>query len=302
MLDRGDFVVTAEIGAPHGADSALLIERVEMVRNFCDAINLPDNARCVPTMNSTICAHYVLQAGVEPILHLTTRDRNQIAIQSELYGAYAIGVRNVLFMAGDHARFGSHPDAKMVYDLDTNGALTLAKHLSSGVDNAGDELEGIPEFYLGATINPNDDPMKEHVVRLEKKRKAGAQFFQTQAIFGPSRLENFMRFVDSDLKILAGIIPLRDSEMAGFMNEFVPGIQIPDDFIKRLDEVGSGLDEEASIEAMKAEGIQIALETIEVVRNIDGINGLHLMGVGWTESVVELVKGAGLYPRPKVQR
>ncbi len=302
MFERGDFVVTGEIGAPHGADSTLLIERVEMVQNFCDAINIPDNARGIPTMSSTVCAHYVLQAGAEPILHLTTRDRNQISIQSELYGAYALGVRNILFVAGDPTRFGSHPHAKEVYDLDTIEVLSLAKHLSNGVEYAGDELEGSPEFYLGATLNPNDGLIDETIRRTLKKRDAGAQFFQTQAIFNTSRLEKLLNHLDSDLNILAGIIPLRDSEMAEFMNEFVPGIQVPDEFIKRLDDAGRGLDEELKYDAMKAEGIQIALETIKVVRGIDGINGLHLMGVGWTESIVELVNSAGLYPRPDVKR
>ena len=302
LLDRGEFVVTGEIGAPHGADATLLIERVDIVREFCDAINVPDNARGVPTMSSTVCAQYVLQAGAEPVLHITTRDRNRIAIQSDLYGAFALGVRNILFMSGDHPRFGSHPDAKMVYDLDTLESLSMAKHLSSGLDYAGDELEGIPEFFLGATINPNDDPIDEHVQRTQKKREAGAQFFQTQAIFDPSRLEDFMNRVDSDFIVLAGVIPLRDSEMAKFMNTFVPGIQVPDKFIKRLDDAGRGLNEDACMVAMKAEGIQIALETIDLIRGIDGINGLHLMGVGWPESIVAIVKGSGLYPRPKGER
>ncbi len=273
-----------------------------MVREFCDAINIPDNARGVPTMSSAICAQFVIQHGAEPVLHMTTRDRNQLAIQSELYGAYAIGVRNVLFIAGDHTRFGSHPHAKMVYDLDTLNVLSLTKRLSAGVDFAGEELEGTPEFYIGATINPNDGPINEIVLRTQSKRDAGAQFFQTQAIFEPARLEDFMNQIDSDLKILAGIIPLRDSEMAEFMNEFIPGISVPDEFIKRLNDAGNGFENEARTEAMKAEGIQIALETIEIVREIDGINGLHLMGVGWTESISELVQKAGLYPRPKVRR
>ena len=272
-----------------------------MVREFCDAINIPDNARGVPTMSSSICAQFAIQHGAEPVLHMTTRDRNQLAIQSELYGAYAIGVRNVLFIAGDHTQFGSHPYTKMVNDLDTMKVLSLTKRLSTGVDFAGDVLEGIPDFYLGATINPYDGPLDEVIERTLRKRDAGAQFFQTQAIFNPSRLKEFMSHVDSDLKVLAGIIPLRNSVMAEFMNEFVPGIHVPHEFIKRLKEAGSGLDEEASMDAMKAEGIQIALETIDIVRKIDGINGLHLMGVGWTESIIELVKRTGLYPRPKLE-
>ena len=134
MLDKGEFVVTAEIGAPHGADSNLIVERAEMVRDYCDAVNVPDNARGIPTMSSTICAQYVLQTGAEPIMHLTTRDRNRISLQSEIYGAYALGIRNILFVAGDHARHGTHPDAKVVYDLDTIKAISLTTKLREGTD------------------------------------------------------------------------------------------------------------------------------------------------------------------------
>ena len=254
-------------------------------------------------MSSTVCSQFVLQAGAEPILHLTTRDRNQIAFQSELYGAYALGVRNLLIMAGDPTRFGTHPHAKMVNDLDTIEALALAKHLSTGVDSVGDELEGTPEFYLGATVNPNDTSLEDQHRRMKAKSEAGAQFFQTQAIFDPTLLKKFMAQIDNELNVLVGIIPLRDSEMAQFMNDFVPGIQVPDEFIRRLDDAALAHDEEeAKIEAMKSEGIQIALETIEVVREIDGVDGLHLMGVGWSESIVELVNQAGLYPRTGKKR
>ena len=300
MLEKGEFVVTAEIGAPHGADSNLIVERTEMVRDYCDAINIPDNARGVPTMSSTICAHYVLQNGAEPIMHLTTRDRNRISIQSELYGAYAVGIRNVLFVAGDHARYGSHPDAKVVYDLNTINALVLATKLRDGTDFAGDELEGVPEFYIGATFNPNVSSIEEHVIQTEGKQNAGAQFFQTQAIFEPEKLKDFMSMTSGlNLKVLAGIIPLRDVEMAEFMNTQMPEITIPDEIIKRIEDAGKGLNEEARIKEMQKEGIRIALETLEKVRRINGINGVHLMGVGWTESIVELVKGANLFPRPE---
>ena len=271
-----------------------------MVRDYCDAINIPDNARGVPTMSSTICAHYVLQTGAEPIMHLTTRDRNRISIQSELYGAYAIGVRNILFVAGDHARYGSHPDAKMVYDLDTIKALTLTTNFREGTDYAGDELEGVPDFYIRATFNPNDSSIEEHVLQTERKQKAGAQFFQTQAIFEPEKLKDFMNLASGlNLKVLAGIIPLRDVEMAEFMNNQIPGIEIPDEIIKRMESAGKGLNEEIRIEEMQKEGIRIALETIDRVRRINGIHGIHVMGVGWTESIVELVKGANLFPRPE---
>lgn len=300
MLEKGDFVVTAEIGAPHGADSNLLAERVEIVRDYCDAINVPDNARGVPTMSSTICAHYVMQAGAEAIMHLTTRDRNRISIQSELYGAYALGVRNVLIIAGDHAQHGSHPEAKVVYDLDTITTIELITKLGAGIDSAGDELEGVPDFYIGSTFNPNTSVLEEQVLQTEKKLNAGAQFFQTQAIFEPDRLKEFMEMTSGlSLNVLAGIIPLRDVEMAEFMNSNVPEITVPDQIIKRMSDAGKGLDEEARIESMQNEGIRIALELLEEVRRIRGVNGVHLMGVGWTESVVELVKGANLFPRPR---
>ena len=293
-------MVTAEIGAPHGSDSNLILERTEMVREYCDAINVPDNARGVPTMSSVICAHYVLQAGAEPIMHLTTRDRNRISIQSELYGAYALGVQNILFVAGDHARYGSHPNAKVVYDLDTVEALALATKLRNGTDLVGDELEGVPDFYIGATINPNVSSLEEHLLLVEEKQKAGAQFFQTQAIFEPEKLKDFMSLSSSlHLNVLAGIIPLRNTEMAEFMNTQIPEITVPEEVIKRIGNAGKGLDEEARDEEMRREGIRIALETIEQVRRINGINGVHLMGVGWTESIIELSKGANLFPRPK---
>ena len=300
MLEKGDFVVTAEIGAPHGADSNLLAERVEIVRDYCDAINVPDNARGVPTMSSTICAHYVMQAGAEAIMHLTTRDRNRISIQSELYGAYALGVRNVLIIAGDHAQHGSHPEAKVVYDLDTITTIELITKLGAGIDSAGDELEGVPDFYIGSTFNPNTSVLEEQVLQTEKKLNAGAQFFQTQAIFEPDRLKEFMEMTSGlSLNVLAGIIPLRDVEMAEFMNSNVPEITVPDQIIKRMSDAGKGLDEEARIESMQNEGIRIALELLEEVRRIRGVNGVHLMGVGWTESVVELVKRANLFPRSR---
>jgi methylenetetrahydrofolate reductase (NADPH) len=242
----------------------------------------------------------VLQTGAEPIMHLTTRDRNRISIQSELYGAFALGIRNILFVAGDHVRYGSHPDAKVVYDLDTINALTLVTKLREGTDFAGDELEGVPEFCIGATFNPNDRSLEEHVLQTEKKQKAGAQFFQTQAIFAPEKLKDFMGLASGlNLKVLAGIIPLRDVEMAEFMNTQIPEITIPEEIVKRMDNAGKGLDEEARIEEMQKEGLRIALETLEEVRRIKGINGVHLMGVGWTESIVELAKGANLFPRPE---
>jgi methylenetetrahydrofolate reductase (NADPH) len=271
-----------------------------MVREYCDAINVPDNARGVPTMSSAICAHYVLSSGVEPIMHMTTRDRNRISIQSELYGAYALGIRNILFIAGDHAKHGTHPGAKEVYDLDTIKAIELTSNLRQGVDFAGDEIEGAPEFYIGATFNPNAQSLEEQVLLTEKKQAAGAQFFQTQAIFDPARLKDFMKLVTSlNPKVLAGIIPLRNIEMAEFMHNHVPEITIPKEIVSRMRDAGRGFDETERVEAQRNEGIQIALELLGSIRKIKGVNGVHLMGVGWTESIIELSKLGNLVPRPR---
>lgn len=293
--------MTGEIGPPRGADHNIVIERTRLIADFCDAVNITDNVRGIPSMSSAVCAKYVIETGAEPIMQMSTRDRNRISIESELYGAYALGIRNILFITGDHTLLGSHPEAKMVYDIDSIQALKLATHLMSGTDLAGDTLEGTPQFLLGSTFNPYADPLEMHAIRVEKKRDAGAQFFQTQAIFDTNRLESFMDLVrDLNIKVLAGIIPLKGPKMAQFMNKRVPGIKIPKDFITRLEAAGEGLKEEPKRTAMREEGLLIASETIQSIRSIKGINGIHLMGIGWEESIPELVKRAGLYPRPKV--
>ena len=300
LLERGEFVVTGEVGPPHGANHQLVVERTRLVKDYCDAINITDNVRGIPTMSSMTCAHYVLETGAEPIMQMSARDRNRILFESELYGAYAMGIRNILFMTGDHTLLGSHPQTKMVYDLDSIQALGLASHLMGGTDLAGDKLEGTPDYYLGATFNPYADPMEMHVWRVEKKRDTGAQFFQTQAIYDTSRLEEFMKGIRGyNVKVLAGIIPLKGPKMAAFMNRQIPGIKIPEEFIERLEKAGAGLKGAEKRTAVRGEGLRIATETIEAVKKITGVNGVHIMGVGWEESIPELVKGTGLHPRPK---
>jgi methylenetetrahydrofolate reductase (NADPH) len=300
LLESGEFVITAEIGLPCGSDSGLITDSVEMIRQYCDVVNAPDNPMGNPSMSSTVGSYFVLRAGAEPILQLSTRDRNRIALQSELFAAYALGIRNVLFISGDHPRHGKMKGARSVYDIDSVQALQMARSLMDGYDALGEELEGVPEFYLGATFNPYEEPMDHHVLRTEEKKNAGAEFFQTQAIFDTGRLAEFMEASSHlDLRVIAGIIPLQSPDAARFMNEFVPGIVIPEGMIERLDVAADGLEEEELLQATKPVGIEIALETINELRRMDGIQGLHIMGVGWIESVIEIVKQAGLYPRPK---
>jgi len=298
-LDAGKFAITGEIGPPRGADHTFVIERTKLIADYCDGINTTDNVRGIPTMSSTACARLVLDAGGEPILQLATRDRNRISIESELYGAYALGIRNVLFITGDRTVMGPHSDAKLVFDIDSIQALQLANHIMKGTDFAGEELEGIPRFFMGATFNPYADSIETEVRRAEQKRDAGAQFFQTQAIFDIDRFEIFMDSIrDLELKVLAGIIPLRGPKNARFMNANIPGIKIPEEYIKRLEAAGKGLKEDAERDALREEGLLLASEIIKSIRKIKDVDGLHLMGIGKKENIPELVKRAGLSQRP----
>lgn len=299
-MDAGIFAITSEIGPPRGADHKIIIERTKLIADYCDAINITENVRGIPTMSSTACARIVLDAGAEPIMQLSTRDRNRISIESELYGAYALGIRNILFITGDRTIMGSHTDAKMVFDIDSIHALQLSSHLMRGTHLDGEELEGTPQFFMGSTFNPYAHSIEAEVLRAEKKRDAGALFFQTQAIFDTAKLESFMDLAsDLKLKVLAGIIPLRGPKNARFMNKNVPGIEIPEEYIKRLEAAGKGLKDDAERNALREEGLLIASEIIKSIRKIKGISGLHLMGIGREESIPDLVKRAGLSPRPK---
>ena len=301
-MDAGIFAITGEIAPPRGADHNLVIERTKLIADYCDAINITDNVRGIPTMSSTACARIVLDAGVEPIMQLSTRDRNRISIESELYGGYALGIRNILFITGDSTIMGPHTEAKMVFDIDSIQALQLSSHLMRGTTFDGEVLEGTPQFFMGSTFNPYADSIELEILRTEKKRDAGAQFFQTQAIFDTDRLESFMELAsDLKLKVLAGIIPLRGPKNARFMNMNVPGIKIPEEYINRLESAGKGLKEDAERDAMREEGIFIASEIIKSIRKIKGISGLHLMGIGREASIPELVKRAGLSPRPNME-
>lgn len=300
-LDAGIFAITSEIGPPRGTDSDFIIERTKLIADYCDAINVTDNVGGVPTMSSTASARLVLDAGGEPILQLSTRDRNRIAIESELYGAYALGIRNVLFITGDRTIMGAHSDAKLVFDMDSIQALRFTSHLMEGIDFDGEELQGKPEFFMGATFNPFAESIEMEILRTKQKKDAGAQFFQTQAVFDTLAFETFVdRIRDLELKILVGIIALRGPKNARFMNVNVPGIKIPEEYIKRLESAGKGLKDDEERDAMRNEGLLIASETIKVIRNIKGIAGLHLMGIGREESIPDLVKLAGLSSRRKL--
>ncbi|MFX1263187.1 MAG: methylenetetrahydrofolate reductase [Promethearchaeota archaeon] len=299
MLQSREFVVTVEIGAPRGADHLSLLEKTSIVRDFCDVVNIPDNPRRIPRMSSIAGARLALDAGVEPILQIAMRDRNRTALMSDLYGAYALGIRNVLFVTGDLPGLGSDAQAKIVSDIDSVQALRLAARMMAGKDHTDEEIEGVPDFFLGSTFNPFVEPVEHQIQRTKLKHESGARFFQTQAVFDTNRFAEFVECLeDLNTYILAGVIPLRGLEMADFMSEHVAGITIPDELHQRLENAAEGPDDDEREQATQLEGLSIATETIRSLRKIDGVDGVHIMAVGWESCVPELVKSAGLYPRP----
>ena len=249
-------------------------------------------------MSSIAGARLVLDAGAEPVLQIAMRDRNRVALMSDLYGAHALGVRNVLFVTGDLPGLGSDPQASIVSDIDSVQALKLATRMMAGKDHTEEELEGAPDFFLGSTCDPFVEPLVEQIRRTKMKHESGAQFFQTQAVYDIDRFAKFVESIeDLDTYILAGVVPLRGLEMAEFMSEHVHGITIPDTIFQRLENSAEGLDDEQKEHAAQQEGLSIATETINSLRMIDGVDGFHIMAVGWESCVPELVRSAGLYPR-----
>jgi methylenetetrahydrofolate reductase (NADPH) len=299
LLESGHFVVTAEVGPPQGSDAALVVERVELIRNHCDAINVADNPLGAPRMSSLACARLIVDAGAEPIMHVATRSRSEVLLQSELFGASALGVRNLLFITGDEAIAEGEPQSATVSEMDSIEGLQLASTLMRGKNSDEEEIVGPPSFFLGSTFNPYAKSMEEEIRRIEQKRNAGAQFFQTQAVYDVERFRDFMKKIEIlDVRVLAGIVPLQGSEMAEHMNSQVPGIQVSDAIIDRLVDAEDNLVEEELLKAGRGEGLLIAAETVEEVRNLEGVDGIHIMGIGWDESILQIVEHAELHPRP----
>lgn len=296
LLKRGEFVVTSEIGPPKSADGASVREKASHLKGYADAFNVTDNQAATVRMSSLAGSLFCLQEGVEPVMQMTCRDRNRIAMQSDILGAHALGVRNVLCISGDHQRFGNHPDAKNVYDVDSTQQLMMFKRLrDEGTVWTGDALTVAPRLFLGAAANPFADPMELQVLRLAKKVDAGAQFVQTQAIFDLGRFEDWLQMVraegiDRRVHIIAGVLPLRSVKAARFMAGHVPGMLVPESVLERMEKAADP----------KEEGIRICLETLEEVRRMSGVHGVHLMPVAWESVLPRLVCDAGLYPRPEL--
>ena len=287
----GRRVVTCEIAAGDSPDPADLLERVAIVRDVVDAVNLPDNTSGRAHLSGVAAAAIVAAAGVEPILHVSCRDINRIGLQSHLLGAAALGVRNLLCLTGDHVVHGDHPEAKPVFDLDSLQLLRLVGCLRTGRYLSGRAIEPAPDLFPGTTENPFAPPHDFRPLRLRKKIEAGARFVQTQIVFNVPRFRTFMQRVcdlgiDRQAPILAGVSPLRSARAARYMRDRIPGLDVPEALVRRMEGVAPARAEE--------EGIRIVVEILEEIRNLPGLAGFHLMPIRWEAAVPEIVRRAGL--------
>lgn len=290
-LDAGRFAVTAEIGPPRSCEGERLREMARMLRGSAHAFNLTDNQAANVRMSSIASSVICLQEGLEPVMQMTCRDRNRIAMQSDIIGASALGIRNVLCISGDHQIFGNHPQAKNVYDLDSIQELMVLSKLREGTNWSGEALPEPPQLYLGAAANPFADPFEFRVTRLGKKVDAGAQFVQTQCVLDVERFKNFMRLaVEKGLHerahIMAGVIPLRSHKAALFMKNKVAGMSVPDELVDRLRKASDP----------KEEGIRMCVETMRELASMKGVHGVHVTAIAWEDIIPRLVQEAGLRP------
>lgn len=297
LFEKGEFVVTGEIGPPKSADGSGIRHHAKELAPYCDATNLTDNQTAIVRLSSIAAGVHVLQAGGEPIMQMTCRDRNRIAIQSDLLGAYSLGIKNVLCLAGDHQSFGNHPTSANVFDIDSIQLIRNVKRMrDEKVFMCGEAIKsGEPRFFIGAVANPFADPFEVRVLRLEKKINAGAQFIQTQIIFDLDRFERWMALVrerglHEKAYIMAGVMPVKSAKVASYMQKNVSGMIVPNEMIDRLKNAAD----------QQAEAVALCVEQIRQIKSIAGVRGVHIMAVGWEDIVPAIVEKAGLFPRPKI--
>jgi len=292
VLLKGEFAVTAECGPPRGANEDVVKKKAQLLKGYVDAVNVTDNQTAIVRMSSIAASTLLLQSGLEPVMQMVVRDRNRIALQSDLLGAYALGLRNILCLSGDHQAFGSQPDALNVFDIDSIHLIRTVKTMrDDGKDMSGYELNTSPRMFIGAAANPFADPFEYRIVRLAKKIDAGADFIQTQCIYNMDRFKKWMQLATEEgltekVYILGGVTPLKSAGMARYMKSKVAGMDVPDEILKRME----GVTKDKAV----AEGMKICLETIEALKEINGVSGVHIMAIEWEEKVPEIVKRAGL--------
>ncbi|MDY6880503.1 MAG: methylenetetrahydrofolate reductase [Desulfatiglans sp.] len=297
ILESGQLAVTSECGPPRGVVPEKIKEKAELLRGYVDAVNVTDNQTAVVRMSSLAACIILKQLGLDPILQMVTRDRNRLAMQSDILGAAAHGINTMLCLSGDHPYFGDHPMAANVYDLDSIQLVqTVRKMRDEGKFQGGDDIVNPPRMFIGAAANPFADPFELRVSRLAKKTNAGVDFIQTQCIYNIEKFELWMqgvrnRGLHEKISILAGITPMKSAGMARYMKNKVPGMDVPDEIVKRI----AGVPKEKQAE----EGIKISVETIERLKEVEGVRGFHIMAIEWEQKVAEIVEKAGLLPRPQ---
>jgi 5,10-methylenetetrahydrofolate reductase len=318
VLKNGYFAVTGELGPPQNADAEVIRKKAKLLKGNCDAVNITDNQTAIVRMSSIGAGTIVVQEGLEPVIQMTCRDRNRLAMQSDLLGAYALGMRNLLCLSGDHQTFGNHPNAKNVFDMDSIQLVQMVAGLrDQHAFQCGEAIKGQePRFFVGAAESPFASPIDFRPYRLAKKVQAGASFIQTQLIYDLDAFRSFMAKVRElgladKVFILAGVGPLKSPTMARYMKDNVPGLRIPDQLIGRMEAAGAPWagkskdeltkeDKKARSAAWQAEGIKICIELIQQLREIEGVAGVHIMAIEWEDAVKPIVEGAGLLPRPIV--
>jgi 5,10-methylenetetrahydrofolate reductase len=316
ILRAGIFAVTGELGPPQNADGNVIRQKAALLKGNCDAVNLTDNQTAIVRLSSIASGAILVQEGLEPIIQMVCRDRNRLAMQSDLMGAYALGIRNLLCLSGDHQTFGNHPTSKNVFDLDSIQMVQMVSQMrDQNIFQCGDPIKGVePRFFIGAAAAPFAGPIEYRPYRLAKKVKAGASFIQTQLIYDVDAFKVFMDKVrelglHEKVYILAGVGPLKSPAMAKYMKESVPGILVPDELISRMTAAGAPWkgkksdeltkeDKKARSGAWKEEGIKICIELIQQLREIEGVAGVHIMSIEWEEAIKPITQGAGLLPRP----
>ncbi len=298
VLRAGHFGVTSECGPPRGSDPKAIAEKAELIKDYVDAINITDNQTSVCRMCSLAACIRLKTLGVEAVLQMVTRDRNRIALQSDILGAASWDINNILCLSGDHQKFGDHAKGQNVHDLDSMQLIqTVRKMRDEGKFLSGEEIKRPPQMFVGAAENPFADPYEIRVARLAKKVAAGAEFIQTQCIYNMDKMKDWMKkIVDRGLHekvfIMAGMTPMKSVGMARYMKNRVPGMDVPDAVVKRLADTPK--------EKQAEEGVKMCIEQIQELKEVPGIRGFHIMAIEWEEKVPEIVKAAGLYPRPQV--
>ena len=298
ILKAGHFAFTGELGPPRGAAVHEVRKKAAYLKGKVDSVNITDNQTAVVRMSSWAACLFLIQEGIEPNFQMVCRDRNRLAMQADILGAYAHGIRNMLCLSGDHCQFGDHPEAKGVFDIDSMQLISMVKKMRDDKKFlSGGDLEEAPEVFIGAAANPFAEPYDYRPYRLAKKIEAGTDFIQTQCIYNMKRFREFIKQANDmglteKCYILAGVTPMKSVGMAKYMKSKVPGMDVPDEIISRLQGAGKG--------KVADEGIKIACEQIEEFKEMKGVAGVHLMAIEWEHMVPEIAERAGVLPRPKV--